>query len=176
VLHPDLVGLSRLGKVPLKRLTGAGLIRLEDGLVGLQIGNHVHLIAILEEDPVVGVQALELVQIRRIVPQMPEEALEHIGHEVPRRSHVEREAIPFEPACTPTDLLVLLQERDACARLRQVACGRESTEATADDHDRRVIDRREIRDVVHTSRRCEGCISAVSPYGHSSALASHDEA
>jgi hypothetical protein len=83
VLHADLVGLLRFCEISLQCLPGARLIRLEDRLVGLEIRDHVHLIAVLEEDPVVRIEPLELVQLRRIIAEVSEEALEHIGHEVP---------------------------------------------------------------------------------------------
>jgi hypothetical protein len=88
------------------------LARLEGCTYLIQVGGDVHPVAVLPEDPVVWVEALEVVVVRGRLVEVAEETLEDVGHQVPGGTHVELETLGFEGARPAADRLVLLQYLD----------------------------------------------------------------
>jgi len=93
VLHADIVGVLRCVEIPFEGVARAGFVPLEGRLVRLEVGHHLEPIAVLEEDPIVGVEVREAVVVLGPLAEVPEEPLEDVGHEVPRGAHVEGEAL-----------------------------------------------------------------------------------
>jgi len=77
---------------------------------------------------------------------VPEEPVEDVGHQVPRRTGVEPEAVGFEHARVAADPVVLFEQPHVGAGAGQVRRCRQPAEPPADD------DHRPVRwqDVAHT--------------------------
>jgi len=135
VFHPDLVGPLRLRQILVERVARTGLVGLEELAIVVHVGEHVDLIAVLPEHPVMWVEMRERVVLLGRATEVPEEPFEHVGHEVPRGAHIELEAVGFEAARASAELFVLLEKRDVRAGVGEVAGGREAAEPAADNDD-----------------------------------------
>jgi len=144
VFHPDLVGVLGFVEVVREGLASAGFVGLEQLLVGLDIGEQVDLVAVLEEDPIVGVELRKRIVVLGALAEVTEEPLEDVGHQVPRGPHIEGKAVAFKSARTATQLLVFLDDRHVCPRVGEIAGRRQPTKSTADDDDLFAVDRREV--------------------------------
>ena len=156
VLHADVVGVGRAVEVPLQGGAGAGLVAVEEVVHPLAVAGDVDPVAdggrppvvpsvrtgrgvaVLEEHPVMRVEAGQVVEVGRGPVEVTEEALEDVGHQVPGRTHVEPEAVPAEDARSAAELFVLFDEGNVEAGVGEVTGRREAAEAAADDADRRV--------------------------------------
>jgi len=83
----------------------------------------------------VGVEVRQFVEFGVIAVEVAEEALEDVGHHVPRRPHVEAESVPFEDARPTAEGVVLLDDGDVEARVGEVTRAGEPAEAGADHDD-----------------------------------------
>jgi hypothetical protein len=170
VLHPDLVVLLRLREVVVEHVARPWFVGVEDLLDLLAVRRHVDGVAVrvdvqagnvaagtaplvvLEEDAVVRVEVRQLVVVAGLFPEVREELLEDVRHQVPRGPHVEPEAVAFEDACATADLLVLLDDGHVGTRVGEVARGRQPAEARTDYGDRRP---REFVHVSHEGRTAD---------------------
>jgi hypothetical protein len=127
------VALARL-QIGLEGLAGTGFVGLELLPHLRVVPGHVNLVAVFEEDAIVGVQAFEVVVVARFLPEVREEALEDVGHQIPRGAHIERESFGLQLGGAAADLFVLLDDPHVRSGVGQITGRREPTEAAADDN------------------------------------------
>ncbi len=134
--HGHGVGVGRRVEVLPHAVARAGLDRLEERDVGLSVGEQVdRLVVPLGVHAVPGVELDQVHLGVRGGAEQPEEVVEHLGHEVPRRPGVEPEAVALPRAGAATELVALLEHRDGVAVPCEQRGGREPADATADDDD-----------------------------------------
>src|SRR5690606_4873116 len=89
--------------------------------------------AALEEDPVCGVESVQVELFVSGGAEEPEEVLEDLGHQVPGRAGVEPEAADRVRSCSPPDDVLLFEEIDIVAVRREQSRSGQAGNATADD-------------------------------------------
>ena len=135
LLHRHPVVLLGGREILLERVTRPGFVGLEQLVHPLAVRGDVDAVAVLPEDPVVGVEAFELVEVARFVAEVAEEPLEHVGHQIPGGPHIEAEALGLEDGGATAQPIVFLQERDIEAGVGEITRRGKPAETGADDHD-----------------------------------------
>ena len=135
VVERELRGLVGRVEVALERVPGPGFDRLEQGDGGGPLGRHVDRVGMqLEVHAVARIEPDEVELLGRARAEQPVEVLEHLGHEVPRRSGVEPEARgSHRPARPPT--VSCASRRSPRARRGEQRCGGEPGDARSDHDD-----------------------------------------
>ena len=134
LVHRRLVVALAGLQIGLESLARTGLVGLEFLTHLVVVAGHVQLVAVLEEDAIVWVEPFEVVVVARFLPEVREEALEDVGHQIPRRPHIERKPLGLQLGGSAADLLVLFQDPNVGVGVGQITRRRETTKATADDN------------------------------------------
>src|SRR5690606_4088430 len=132
----QVVGMVGRGEVVVEALACAGFQALEERTVVHPVGPDVEVLrGALEEHPVARVERDELELVLDGGAEEVEEPLEDLGHEIPRGTGVEPEAVLRPAADAAAELLVLLEQVDAVAARRKERGRGEAGDAAADHDD-----------------------------------------
>ncbi len=117
VLHGDVVLVLALVQVGLELRPAIGFQPIEQGQILSQICRHIENLVLAKEEPVRGIQPHQAVEVLGGPPEVGEEPIEHVRHEVPGGPHVKPEPPVLVDPSPPTGLAVLLQHGDLIASL-----------------------------------------------------------
>jgi hypothetical protein len=135
-LHADLVALAGGREVVVERVGRPRFVGLEGVPDRVEVTRDVRAVAVLPEDAVVRVQVREVVVVVRRPVEPGEVPLEDVGHQVPRRSRVEAEAVGLDTSGHPAEVVVPFDERHVGPPVRQERRRREAAEPPTDDRHR----------------------------------------
>ena len=139
-LQGHVVGARGGVEIAGKSQPRTGLDPLEQVRIAGRRGTQVQrLLVPLAQDPVGRIERTQVELLLGGGAQQAQEVVEHLGHQVPRRSGVEAEPVALPAAGPAAQLLPRLDQVHLVAVPGQQRRGRQSRDAAADDHDRRAV-------------------------------------
>ena len=128
-----LVLVGRLLEKRVETDGAAGLVALEQGPQLAHLGRNIHGFRPFENHLVRGVEPFQLVIISHLLAKPGKVFLEHVGHPVPARAHVEGEALGPKHAGPTAGPFVFFEDGDVPAGLGQRGGGRQPGKAGPDN-------------------------------------------